>query len=90
MFHRITKFLILGAAIASPLLAGPAAATDFIREREYYSDATYTVQVGFWMNNCQRQFRGWGEVTPYYITVSEEPCEGNWPPKGWNPGAPHY
>ena len=85
MLVKAAKLLALGIAIASPVLAGPASATDFMREREYYSDATFTVQVGYWINTCQRQFRGWGTVPPYYIEISNERCEGNWPPVGWNP-----
>lgn len=85
MLSKMTKLAIAGVTALSALYAAPASATDYIREREYYSDATYTVQVGYWMNNCQRQFRGWGVVTPYYIELGAEPCEGNWPPKGWNP-----
>jgi hypothetical protein len=82
---RLAAPVVALATLVSAMTSAPAMATDYIREREYYSDATYTVQVGYWMNNCQRQFRGWGQVTPYYIELSLERCEGNWPPPGWNP-----
>ena len=85
MFARLMKLTVIGATALSAGYAAPASATDYIREREYYSDATYTVQVGYWMNNCQRQFRGWGEVTPYYIELSAEPCtQWNQNPPGMN------
>jgi hypothetical protein len=74
MSMRLVKLAALAITVLGSLQAAPASATDYIREREYYSDATYTVQVGYWMNNCQRQFRGWGQVTPYYVELSLEPC----------------
>ncbi len=82
MFVKLAKLTVIGATALSAIAAGPASATDYMREREYYSDATYTVQVGYWMNTCQRQFRGWGQVTPYYIDISLEPCAGNFPVPG--------
>ncbi len=40
---------------------------------DYYSDATYSVQVGAVVRNCHGIYR-WGQITEWSITTYDEPC----------------
>lgn len=42
----------------------------------YYSDATYTTEVGEGGITCIRnnKFMIWGVTSPYYIVIEEQPC----------------
>lgn len=48
-------------------------AYQYIEEITYYSDSTYTVQVGYYYRNCQGFVIRSGQVTPY-AEGSQEPC----------------
>jgi len=64
--------LVFAAALAttgSTVNAGPGWSTTFT----YYSDATYTEEVGFRIHTCQgRNVRS--GIQTNFVTVSEEPC----------------
>lgn len=52
-------------------------------EVEYYSDGTYTTQVGYWFYSCQGQFptTTWGVTSAYpqvldiFVCSTGQPCE---------------
>ncbi len=77
---KAAKLAVLAIAALSAFASAPANAATHMVEREYYSDATYTVQVGYSINTCQNQIRGWGYPTQFYIELGAEPCA--------TPGAP--
>lgn len=65
--------LILAAATALSPARRTGAAPCYEVEHEYYSDATYTTQVGLKWITCSGTY-SWGEVTVYKITITGDCC----------------
>lgn len=66
---------VLLATVASAFCSAPAlAARTHSVERYYYSDETFTVEVGYSIATCNGGMHGYGQ-TPWYIEV-REPCSG--------------
>lgn len=75
---RLTAVLAALATVAvapafAPSLAPPSAASAVGFTTDYYSDATYSVQVGSVVRNCHGIYR-WGQITEWAITTYDEPC----------------
>lgn len=59
----------------APTTNGSGVAGRLLYETSFYSDATYSVQVGYqWGNQCSGDFYQQGQVTQYQIN-HWEPCE---------------
>lgn len=76
---RLSLLLVLLAIFAVTLaMSQPAAVAscpDAANVR-YYSDATYTTQVGYCYHNCCELWTCTGKLTDYYI-VRKRPCDFN-------------
>lgn len=85
----ITRRLIIALALAAGIAANPgpalALADGPIYNTHYYSDATYTVEVGFDLGNCTVYGPGYayhsGQATPYIQYELTGYCiNGEWQP----------
>ncbi len=75
--HRLSLLLVL-LAVLTATFAGPkpsalAVCPDAARDR-YYSDATYTVQVGECWHACCQLWTCTGQVTLYGLNVYKRSC----------------
>jgi hypothetical protein len=79
LFNRLSLLLallaILATSLAGPLPCASASCPDRANIR-YYSDATYTTQVGYCYHNCCELWTCTGQLTDYYI-VRKFPCDFN-------------
>lgn len=86
MFKTFAKFLrnrilvtcfatvmVFFSITAFPVPSSSSRAADYIITTVYYTDATYTVQCGFYCRNCQGRIISNGCYTPYKETTYE-PC----------------
>ena len=53
------------SAASAPVIAQPGGGY-YVYETIYYSDASRTVQVGYYFDRCDAPAEGGGDVTPYY------------------------
>ena len=79
----VSKLLVLGILVAAAAFVALQDRKAYARvchevEHYYYSDATYTTQVGQKWLYCNGTYT-WGQVTQYVFTVDGEPCCGNCP-----------
>jgi hypothetical protein len=69
----INTLIILAIAFSPAFTRRAAAKPDFSLLKIYYSDATYTTEVGEYWWPCVGQPSHWG-VTSAYVDVSTEDC----------------
>lgn len=79
----ITKLVVLAALITVAALSLFADKKAFARpchevEHYYYSDATFTVEVGQKFLYCNGTYT-WGQVTQWDVIIDGETCCGNCP-----------
>ncbi len=69
--------ILFAVAVAVAIALSPARRTEaqpcYEVEHEYYSDATYTTQVGLRHITCSGTY-SWGQVTQYKITITGDCC----------------
>ena len=83
------KVSLKAAALAAALLAGafsgPATALPTYEINwDYYSDATYTDNVGGWTISCSGNGGRWGVKTEYAVMTLGEKCDRDPPFPEWN------
>lgn len=80
-------FLIILGLVAVAIVFLPAQKADALGQYEfeawYFSDNTYTEQVGYRYMSCEGYNEHWGDTTAYAAVISERRCSA--PPN--NPGA---
>jgi hypothetical protein len=62
--------LAMSSAITTPVIAGPGVSTTWT----YYSDDTYTQEVGWRQFTCQGRTIKSGIQTQYVVTTAEDYC----------------
>jgi hypothetical protein len=76
LFAALMASMLFGIAFSPAFTSQPTAARPcFSLSKDYYSDATYSVQVGQQYWPCVGQPSQWGVVTQYMETSTEE-CGG--------------
>ena len=77
------KRLSLAAVVAAVAIGGAASASpERMYEIWYYSDATYTTEVGYTVFTCWPNYGQYGEQTAYYH-IAEQDCPAA--PYGFDP-----
>jgi hypothetical protein len=67
--------LVFAVSVAlTPTQPGSCAAPCYEVEHEYYSDATYTTQVGYRYLTCSGGIIGWGTITSYKFSYQGGCC----------------
>lgn len=69
----ITCTIAPAGFIVSTPPVGAAAVVDasYLLERYYYSDSTYSTEVGGFVRYCSGHTSSWGQQTPYYRDYKE-------------------
>lgn len=70
------KILTLTFALAGVVLPTTASAVQYrAREVVFYDDASYTHQVGYYVSTCFGAIETDGNITDYYVVVSDVVCQ---------------
>lgn len=75
---KLKKSLTILALAASAIVAAQAYAATFFDVYTYYSDATYSVEVGTLTRHCNGKNTISGTATSYRILTERERCCGTW------------
>ena len=72
---NLKKFAAAGTlAICAAASAGYALAATYYTDVVYFSDATYSVEVGETVKYCNNHYETWGTQTIYKRTVEQYNC----------------
>lgn len=69
------RYLVLILGVIGLSIPAAASAGKYRNiEIEYYSDSTYSEQVGYFLQTCHAQVYMGGERTEYAVKLMDEPC----------------
>lgn len=75
---KLKKSLPILVFAASAIVAAKAYALSYSNVYTYYSDASYSTEVGTRSRSCSGEFYYSGTVTPYRLLTEREPCCGSY------------